>query len=318
MDELKNELQEIEKIENEEERELKKFLEELAQQETHRNTVQRVYQDTENFVEINRQAVELTELMINQPDNFLEIYRKLNSLIEKHEELKENLLQELEELGIPEKQLRILIETDRKLENIDKDVVEKIGSRRVEQAERILGARPTIYFESKALEKFISAVRREQVENGAEVPGIFGFEKFKDGYRLKKFLQLENKNPDYSAFTLDEQVQYVIENFGNDRNIIIAHSHPVSDFSHSGTDKDLIEQANNIGVIGVPQNRNIYPIPEALENGSWLNLPSKITKNGNLLSEDEVKSNFPEVAAYNRALKKSISEGNERSWPTRL
>ncbi len=317
MDQLKKELQKLEKIENEEEQELKEFLEKLAQQEEHRKTVQKVYRDVENFIELNREVIELTELLAEDPENFLEIYRKLKSLISKHEELEENLIQELKQLGIPEKKLEILYETDQKLENIDEEVVEEIGNRRSEQAERILNNRPTIYFESKALETFLSAVRREQTEGGAEVPGVFGFEKFKDGYRLKKFLELENTDPGYATFGLNEQVQYVIDNFGNERNIIIAHSHPVGDFSHSGTDKDLIRKANNIGVIGVPYGNKVFPVPEALED-DWINLPSQIAENGKVLSSKEIKEQFPEVAEYNQALKKAISEGNEDMWPNFL
>ncbi len=318
MDRLKEELQQLEKIEEKEESELKKFLQELAQQDEHRKAVQKVFQDVEELVEINREIVELTELLENEPENFLKIYRKLKSLIRKHDELEENLVQELEQLGVPERQLEILYRTDQRLENIDEELVEEIGSRRSEQAERILDNRPTIYFEAKPLEKFISATRREQVGKGVEVPGVFGFEKFRDGYRLKKFLELENTQPGYGGFNLKEQVTYVLENYGNRRDVIVAHSHPRTNFSHSSTDKDLISKANNVGVIGVPKGEKVYPVPQALENASWTNLPSRITEKGRTLSIEETRKRFPEVAEYNHALKKALSEGNEKRWPNLL
>lgn len=316
MEQLKQELQQLEKLEQEEEEELKKFLQELAQQDQHQQTVQRIYQDVESFVELNREIIELTELMEEEPDNFRKIYRKLKSLISKHDEMEENLIQELRQLGVPDKQLNILYKTDQKMENIDKQVVEEIGEKRTQQAARILDNRPKIYFKAEALQKFLSAVKREQLDRGAEVPGVFGFEKTDDGYLLNNFLELENTNPNYGTFSLDEQINYVLENFGNKRNIIIAHSHPIGDFNHSGTDKDLISKANNIGVIGVPKDfENIYPVPEALENGSWMNLPSAVVENGQVLSDQELERSFPKVLKYNNALKKAVSKGNEDSWP---
>jgi len=315
MEELKRELQQLQKLEQKEEGELKTFLQDLAQQEEHREAVQNVYGEVERFIELNQEILELTKLMEQKPENFREIYSKLNSLISKHNNLGNDILNKLKELGVPEQQLQILYETDQKMENIDEQIVEQIGERRTEQAQKILDNRPTIYFKTGSLQKFISAVKREQTGNGAEVPGVFGFKQFKDGYILNKFLELENTNPNYGSFNLNEQINYILENYGNERNIIFAHSHPARDFSHSGTDKDLIKKANSIGVIGVPKNKSVYTVPEALDNGSWINLPSKVVEKGEPISEQALKSRFPEIKKYNEALKQAISKGNEKRWP---
>lgn len=315
MEELKRELHQLEKLEGKEEEELKTFLKELAQKDQHKEAVQEVYHEVESFIELNQEIIELTELMEEEPGNFREIYSKLDSLTSKHNELGNDILDKLEELGVPENQLQILYETDQKMENIDQKIVEQIGELRTEQAREILDKRPTIYFKAEALQKFISAVKREQKGKGAEVPGVFGFRQFRDGYLLNKFLELENTNPNYGSFNLNEQINYVLENYGNERNIIFAHSHPPRDFSHSGTDKDLIKKANSIGVIGVPRNQNVYPVPETLNNGSWMNLPSKVIEKGEIFSEQALVSRFPEIKKYNEALKHAISKGNEKRWP---
>lgn len=317
MEELNKELQELEKIENREEQELKEFLEKLAQNGK-QSKVQEVYADVEKFISLNRKIVKLTELLSDSPEDFIDIYRRLESLKRKHEELEQNLIHELEELGVPDRYLEKLHSTDRKLEKIDKEVLEDVKERRSEHAESILNDRPTIYFEAQALEKFVSAVKEEQLGNGAEVPGVFGFEKRGNGYYLKKFLVLENTDPNYGSFNLNQQVKYAIETYGNDRNIIIAHSHPIGDFSHSGSDKDIISKANGIGVIGVPHEGEIYPVPEILEEGRWVNLPSEVVEKGEKISENRLKNSFPAVDQYNQALKEAIIEGEEHSWPSIL
>lgn len=319
MEELKNCLQRLEKIEKKEEEELKTFLQELAQQnEESRRKVQEIYSDVESFIELNQRLVELTEFLEENPEDFINIYQKLKALRNKHEGLEQNILHELRDLGLSDRKIKLLHKTDQEMEKLDNEIVRKVREQRSEHADRLLDDRPRIYFELEALEKFLSAVRREQIGKGAEVPGVFSFEKFKDGYRLKKFLELENTNPNYGTFSLDEQINYVLENFGNERKIIIAHSHPVGDFSHSGTDKDLIEKANGIGVIGVPYDNSIYTVPQILKNGSWVNLPSKLCKNGEVLTEQRTEKLLPTVNKYNNALKKSVSEGSERNWPNLL
>lgn len=315
MEEVESELRELEQLQGKEKEELEKFLKELIQNSEDKRNLQEIYSEVQNFIQLNNRVVELTELMHNNPENYREIYSKINSLISEHDKLEDDILHKLKNLGIPQSQLEILYETDQKLEGIDEEVIEKIGSKRTEQARKILENRPTVYFKASSLQKFTSAVKREQRGEGAEVPGIFGFKSLQDGYLLDKFLELENTNPKYGSFNLNEQVTYILENYGNERDIIFAHSHPPGDFSHSGTDKDLIKKANSLGVIGVPKGNEVYPVPEALNNGSWVNLPSNVIRNGDVISDQSLKQEFPAVHEYNKALIKSISQDREKAWP---
>lgn len=316
MEELRSTFQGLRRIEQIEEEELREVLQELAQQEEHRGNVQEIYQEVESFIELNREIVGLTELMEEEPGNFRRIYSKLTSLMEKHENIRGDLVQKLEALSIPEQHIEIFNQTDMKMERLGSEIVEELGEKRFNQAERVLEERPTVFFEARPLQKFVSAVKKEQIGKGAEVPGVFGFERQKSGFRLIKFLELENTDPNYGSFSLDEQVNYVLERFGNDRNIIVAHSHPVGDFSHSGTDKDLIRKANNIGVIGVPDyHNNVYPVPQALQNGEWMNLSSKVVKGNKVLNTEELKQSFPQVWRYNEALKEAVAKRKGEAWP---
>lgn len=318
MEEVESELRELEKLQGKEKEELENFLKELIQNGENKRNLQEIYSEVQEFTELNQKVVELTELMQENPEEYREIYRRINSLISKHDELEEDILHKLKELGVPQNQLRILYETDKNLENIDEEVVEKIGDKRTDQAREILNNRPTVYFKASSLQKFVSAVKREQRGNGAEVPGIFGYKRSGNDYVLNSFIELENTNPKYGSFNLNEQVTYVLENYGNEREIIFAHSHPPGDFSHSGTDKDLIRKANNIGVIGVPNQNTVYPVPEALNDRFWANLPSKVIRNGDIITDQSLKEEFPAISKYNNALIKAISRNKEKAWPNFL
>lgn len=316
MENLRSSLEDLERIEQEEEEELKQILQELAQKEEHREIVQEIYQEVEEFIELNHEIVELTELLQEEPENFRRIYSKLDSLIEKHDNIQHDLIQKLAGMNIPDKHIRIFNDTDDRLEGLEEGILDEIGEKRFGQAEEILSDRPTVFFEAEPLQKFISAVKREQLGKGAEVPGVFGFQRQNSGFQLVKFLELENTTPNYGSFSLEEQATYVLDKFGNNRDIIVAHSHPVGDFSHSGTDKDLIKKANNIGVIGVPDyDNNIYPVPQALKNGRWVNLPSKVVESNNVLSDKELKQRYPQIWKYNEALKEAIATRSGETWP---
>lgn len=317
MESVREKLQGLEKIEEEEEEELKGFLAKLAQS-GEQDQVQEVYSEIETFLSLNRQIVNLTEYMYENPEDFIDIYDQLSSLRQKHDEMEEDILGKLEALEVPEDILRKLHQTDQRLENLDKEILEQIKDRRGEHAEEILNDRPTIHFEAEPLEKFLRTVKEEQLDKGVEVPGIFGFQEIDDTYRLNKFLRLENDNPGWARFSFKEQVEHVLENYGDNRNVIIAHSHPPNDITHSGPDKDMIKMATNIGVIGVPIGNGIYPIPEELDGSNWIKLPSKVVENGNVLGEEELKNRFYSVWDYNQALSKGVKSGNERAWHQNL
>jgi hypothetical protein len=317
MESIREELQGLEKIEEEEEDELKSFLAELAQNGK-KDQIQEIYREVETFVSLNRRIVNLTEHMYENPENFIDIYEQLSSLKQKHEELEEDILSKLEALEVPEDVLRKLDQTDQRLEKLDKEIVEQVKQRREEHAEEILDDRPTICFEAGPLEKFLRIANEEQLEKGVEVPGIFGFQKNDGDYHLNKFLKLENDNPGWAQFSFKEQVEHVLEEYGDNRNVIIAHSHPPTDMTHSGPDKDIIRMATSIGVIGVPIGNRVYPIPEELDRSQWIKLPSKVVDNGNVLGKDELKDRFYAVWDYNQALRKGIKNGNERGWHQNL
>lgn len=317
MESIREEFQGLEKIEEEEEDELNAFLAELAQS-GEKDRVQEIYSEVERFLTLNRRIVNLTEYMYENPDDFIDIYEELSSLRQKHDEMEEDILRKLEEMGAPEDILRKLDQTDQRLENLDKEIVEQVKARRGEHVKEILEGRPTIYFEAEPLEKFLRTVNEEQLEKGVEVPGIFGFNEREDGYHLNKFLKLENDNPGWARFSFKEQVQHVLEEYGDDRNVIIAHSHPPNDMTHSGPDKDIINMAKSIGVIGVPVGDRIIPIPEELDGAQWVKLPSEVVDNGKVLDEDELKNRFYAVWDYNQALRKGIKSGTERGWHQNL
>lgn len=317
MSDIKEELDSLEKIEKEEEEELKAIFVDFMQDDKH--DVSEIYSEVEKFVTLNQRLVKLTEYLYRNPENFIDIYEKITSVKNSHEEIEKDIISRLEGLDVPDKFVNRLHQTDKRLEELDEEVINDIKKRRKEHAEKILKRKPTIYFDAKALKKFIKAVKENQIEKGAEVPGIFGFEKNQEGFYLKKFLKLENTNPRRASFNLAEQVNQVIEEYGNDRNIIVCHSHPPRDFEHSSTDKEIISQANSIGVIGVPNQGTVYSVPEKLdENNRWTQLPSKVLENGNVLENDELKDRFYSIWDYNQALKEAIISGNEIGWTHEL
>ncbi|PSH02037.1 MAG: hypothetical protein BRC26_02580, partial [Nanohaloarchaea archaeon QH_8_44_6] len=309
MEEVREKLEGLEKIEKDEEDELNAFLSDLAQTDK-KDQVQEIYSEVETFISLNRRIVNLIEYMYDNPANFIDIYQQLSSLNKKHEELEEDILQRLQALGVSENVLSKFNQTDKRLRQLDEEIIREVKERRAERADEILEERPSIRFEAKALEKFLRTVQQEQLEKGVEVPGIFGYQMAGGDYYLNKFLKLENDNPGWARFSFKEQVEHVLEEYGDKRNVIIAHSHPPNDMTHSGPDKDILQMATNIGVIGVPMGDRIYPIPEKLDGSQWVKCPSKVADNGKILEEQELKNRFYAVWDYNQALRKGIKNGN--------
>lgn len=317
MDELKQKLSELRKMEQWEESGLREFLTEKAQEsEQMRQRVQKVYSDVEKFVELNRGLLRIPGLL--EDGDYVQAHDRLENLEKKHSEIDGRVLEELRELGLPREHIEKLEATSQRVEAIDEELLERIGSKREAQAREILEGRPTVIFEQKGLKKFISSALKEQSNSGMELPGFFHYEEIENGFHLLEFYVLENVEPGYASFKLEEQVDRIIEKYGNDRNIFIAHSHPFGDFTHSGTDKDLVSMANDIGVIAVPSEKGLFVVPEMIEDGRWVNLPAEVARDGEKIGDEELESKFPQIADYNAALKEAIAEGQEFSWPTRL
>ncbi|MFB6190041.1 MAG: hypothetical protein ABEJ91_00540, partial [Candidatus Nanohaloarchaea archaeon] len=308
---------ELREMENWEESGLREFLTEKTQEsEAARQRVQQVYSDVERFVELNRGLVEVPAML--ERGDYVRAYDRLERLEEKHSEIDDKVMEELRELGLPREHLEKIGDTVQRMEAIDEELLERLGSEREAQAREKLERRPTVIFEQEALKKFISSVLEEVSGRGAELPGFFHFEEVEDGFHLLEFYVLENTDPSYASFKLEEQVNRIIEEYGNDRSILLAHSHPFADFTHSSTDKDLVSRANGVGVIAVPSEKGLFVVPEMIEDGRWVNLPAEVARNGERLDDEELEQKFPQVADYNSALEEAVAEGQEFSWPNRV
>ena len=316
MNNVKEKLDGLEKIEKEEREELKSLLRQVMQDEN-KSGAKEIYNDVDEFLSLNKKIVDLTEYIEENPGKFIEVLEKIETIERQKENLKKNLVEDLRKLNVPDKFVNRLIKTDERLEEIDEQLINEVKEKRNQQAEKIIEEKTTIFFEASALNNFTESVKKNQVEREKEVPGVFEFESNNDGYYLKEFLQLENVDGTRGSFILEDEVRHVIEEFGNNRNIIIAHSHPRRDFQHSTDDQKIVRQANGIGLIGVPSKDYVYPVPEKLnfeKRSNWEQLPSKVVHNGSVLKEDELKEKFYPVWDYNQALKKAIIEGAEGGW----
>jgi hypothetical protein len=324
---LSSDIGELEKITNEETREIKGEITKLSSEIGGKEAAElKAYFG--KLVSVNNKLIEILENI--EDESFIQAHREAKQLERRREELAENAFKALKQADV---QHGIqLEELEEKLEKFEELVESKLQEMALKQARQKVSQRASILVKEKALQRFIAQVERDQVENGEETAGLFHCIEVEGDIFLDKYVPLENRLDEKGydidaldksrAFSAGEDEERILET--SEENLIFAHSHPGESVSleqeelksHSGMDKDYqaLQLEIKKGLLAAPDpNENwIWLVPQVYQDGKWRNLKLGVVQDGEILSGDQLKQKYPQIPAYNDAIAYAIAYRNPR------
>ena len=325
MTDLASDIGELEKITNEETREIKREITKLSPEIGGKEAAE-LQAHFGKLVSVNNKLIEILENI--EDESFIEAHREAKQLERRREELAENAFKALKQADV---QHGIqLEELEEELEKFEEVVESELQEMALKQARQKVSQRASILVKEKALQRFIAQVERDQVENREETAGLFHCIEVNEDIFLDKYVPLENRldEEEYDfldlsrAFEAGEDEERMLET--SEENLVFAHSHPSESGglsqtdlkSHSGMDSDYqaLQLGVNKGLLAAPDpNENwIWLVPQMYQDGEWRNLELGVMRDGEILSGDQLKQKYPQIPAYNNAIAYAIAYRDPR------
>jgi len=322
---LSSDIGELEKITNEETREIKGEITKLSS-EIGGKEASELQAYFGKLVRVNNKLIEILENI--DDESFIEAHREAKQLERRREELAENAFKALKQADVQHGVQ--LEELEEKLEEFEEVVESELQEMALKQARQKVSESASMLVKEKALQRFIAQVERDQVEDGEETAGVFHYIEVDGDIFLDKYVPLENRLDEEKndlltrseAFFPGEDEERMLK--ASEENLVFAHSHPGKSErlsqtelkSHSGMDSSY--QAFNLdinkGLLAAPDpNENwIWLVPQVYQDGEWRNLELGVVRDGEILSSDQLKQKYPQIPAYNDAIAYAIAYRDPR------
>jgi proteasome lid subunit RPN8/RPN11 len=322
---LASDIGELEKITNEETREIKGEITKLSS-EIGGKEASELQAYFGKLVRVNNKLIEILENI--DDESFIEAHREAKQLERRREELAENAFKALKQADVQHGVQ--LEELEEKLEEFEEVVESELQEMALKQARQKVSESASMLVKEKALQRFIAQVERDQVEDGEETAGVFHYIEVDGDIFLDKYVPLENRLDEEKndlltrseAFFPGEDEERMLK--ASEENLVFAHSHPGKSErlsqtelkSHSGMDSSY--QAFNLdinkGLLAAPDPKEnwIWLVPQVYQDGEWRNLELGVVRDGEILSSDQLKQKYPQIPAYNNAIAYTIAYRDPR------
>ena len=326
-----DDLEKLKSVSREESKELERSVDELDYL-SHKQKAD-VIGGFNNLVRLNNSLVNLIDYV--ESGDFVGAGKKLEELEKERERVSQKVFDTFKQDLDVDHDLKVA-KMEKTLEKLDRKVAEEIKEKAREKAHKeIDNKRRTVVFEEKPLQRFLKQVKEEQLGEGIETGGVFHYQE-KDNYVwIDKYVPLENKKSDDGVVGKEagmdpgDKEKELIKNSSD--NLIYAHSHPESSDtlgqvdlkSHSGIDASFFSFHidTGLGVLAAPDPVDgwIWIVPQFLDQSNWKNLKATVkTKDGEVLSGEELKNSYPQLYFYNKCVVSSyafsVYEGEESNW----
>jgi len=315
--ELLGDLERLEKLTDEESREIKKELLNLSETLGAERAVD-IESSFRSLRAVNNELIELAEKV--RQEDYVGAHYKLRELERKRESVASNAFEDLRSL---DKEHGLELEKlERNLEKVEGQFEEDLKQQALEQAQQRISDRPTVFVEEKYLERFLEQVQQIQIDRGEETAGVFHFSNVDNGMVLDNYIPLDNELEETEvasraeSFKPGDQEEGMIE---DSERLVFAHSHPgthpgknqIELKSHSGMDQDYMGYSLDLefGLLAAPDPEEdwIWLVPQMLRDGDWTNLRLQITRDGRALSEAQIRNSYPQVLAYNKSIVRALA-----------
>lgn len=326
------ELHKLGELTREENDELKEFLHQLNDNpEFNPAQVSQALDDMNKIGALNNQFRDLVQKI--KEGDYIEAFNTLENIEDNRERLAQDAFQRLRKAGVHTEKEVELEKIEKNLEKLDQELIGDIQQLAIGNAEQELESRPTIIVEERPLKRFLNHVEKGQIKGGEEAGAIFHYQETSSGILLDKFVplenNLENEHADRSeGFHPGDEVERIIQETGSRQNLLFAHSHPADapflsqQELKSHSDQDSVYQGITLdiqlGLLAAPDKKEnmIWIVPQLYfkETNSWQNLKLGVAKNGNPLSEEQLKKQYPQVVKYNQSIVWALAlKGGRRS-----